>query len=444
MKMSEEDFNFWKHLAKEYARKQQEKEEEADLAKKQFDTLQTMYEEIEYEKKLMRQLKGRMIEMERMMLTSHVYLENIKHLSSFNRRGYTEESAGSSSGGTLLSPSVSTGIQSFSPHILSRQSPYPNTRVQRIPVPDKFVPWEVSWMDYDPVSYSKQKYDFPMAFHQFVDEDLVLLQELHMNEVQSKLLPVFKWNSSSLTPAGITIDRTSWCQGSDGQALIYKLDHGLPRNPFGRTGLKGRGSLLRFGPNHYILLVITRWQVSSRVSGDSKLLEFVAEKTSPIRWDQYSIPSKYIGGEKTFVDFQSMFCRSSPLSSTTFVLGDGVTPASSMPILGPYWTDTDIMMDFFRSCLIDQTVVEGQQFPTGVSMERHLTGYLDDPLNTDNSWKEVDLLHIHFSGNENLFDRMDSGQVTWKVISEDVFVKLPPGQSALLHELISKLKPTII
>jgi hypothetical protein len=444
MKMSEEDFNFWRHLAREYARKQLEKEEEADMQKKQFDTLQTVYEEIEYEKKLLRQLKGRIIEMERMMLTSHVHLENIKHLSTFNRRGdsdITTGVTGTQTSSVMLSPSVSRGIQSFSPHILSRQSPYPGTRVQRIPVPDKFVPWEVTWLDYDPVSYSKQKYDFPRASHPYVDEDLLLLQELHMDEVKSKLLPVFKWNTSSLNPAGITIDRQSWCQGSDGQSLIYKLDQGLPRNPFGRTGLKGRGGLPRFGPNHYIMMLITRWQRSVHVSTDSKLLEFIAERSSPIRWDQYSIPTKFIPGEKTLVDFQSLFSRG---QQTTFTVGDGVTPASSMSVIGPTWNDSDVLMDFLKSCCIVDPTLGDSTETKGVSLERHLIGYFDDSLNTDHSWKEVELFHFHFNCNDNLFDRMDTNLVSWKVVSEDVFVKLPPGQSALLHELISKLKPTII
>lgn len=32
------------------------------------------------------------------------------------------------------------------------------------------------------------------------------------------------------------------------------------RNPQGRTGLRGRGSLWRWGPNHNVLIVVSRWK----------------------------------------------------------------------------------------------------------------------------------------------------------------------------------------
>lgn len=29
-------------------------------------------------------------------------------------------------------------------------------------------------------------------------------------------------------------------------------------------------------------------------------------------------------------------------------------------------------------------------------------GYMDDPWNTDQAWREVELWHVHYNGNENL------------------------------------------
>jgi len=40
----------------------------------------------------------------------------------------------------------------------------------------------------------------------------------------------------------------------------YKLKDGLPLNPIGRTGLSGRGSLGRWGPNHAADPIVTRWK----------------------------------------------------------------------------------------------------------------------------------------------------------------------------------------
>ena len=47
------------------------------------------------------------------------------------------------------------------------------------------------------------------------------------------------------------VDRRS-CLGN------YKIIHGLPINPIGRTGITGRGSLNFWGPNHAIEAIITR------------------------------------------------------------------------------------------------------------------------------------------------------------------------------------------
>ena len=38
----------------------------------------------------------------------------------------------------------------------------------------------------------------------------------------------------------------------------YEIEHGVPLNPIGRTGLRGRGSLPRWGPNHAEALLVTR------------------------------------------------------------------------------------------------------------------------------------------------------------------------------------------
>lgn len=239
-RLSEDDYNYWRHLAREYYDKQEKKSEEENISKKQWDCVQTISEEIEHEKKVLRQVKGKVNELERLMTQAHVYLESIKHLAI---KSYGLES--SLQGSKFV-------------HFLARHSPYPATRVQRVPIPDKYVPWEVMWIDYDPVAYTKPKSDFPNDIQGFVDEDILLLQELQLEEVSSKL-PALHWNMKSTNPAGITIDRQSWLKNEDGTHLVYKLDNGIPQNPYGRTGLRGRGALPRWGPNHYVILIITRF-----------------------------------------------------------------------------------------------------------------------------------------------------------------------------------------
>jgi hypothetical protein len=61
----------------------------------------------------------------------------------------------------------------------------------------------------------------------------------------------------------LIVDRKSWITTLDEQTsqfypFIYSLDStGLPKNPMGRTGVRGRGALYRYGPNHEIMVVVT-------------------------------------------------------------------------------------------------------------------------------------------------------------------------------------------
>lgn len=50
----------------------------------------------------------------------------------------------------------------------------------------------------------------------------------------------------------------------------YDVVDGLPRNPFGRTGIIGRGLLGRWGPNHAVDPIVTRWkrEMSGRIIQD--------------------------------------------------------------------------------------------------------------------------------------------------------------------------------
>ena len=41
----------------------------------------------------------------------------------------------------------------------------------------------------------------------------------------------------------------------------YEICNGLPLNPNGRTGIKGRGLLGRWGVNHAVDPIVTRWKL---------------------------------------------------------------------------------------------------------------------------------------------------------------------------------------
>lgn len=55
-----------------------------------------------------------------------------------------------------------------------------------------------------------------------------------------------------------TVDRVSFTG-------LYTVQNKRPLNPEGRTGLKGRGVLGRWGPNHAADPIVTRWKVSDGI-----------------------------------------------------------------------------------------------------------------------------------------------------------------------------------
>ncbi|XP_045632325.1 transient receptor potential cation channel subfamily M member 2 isoform X3 [Ursus americanus] len=134
-------------------------------------------------------------------------------------------------------------------HVNARHLLYPNSHVTRFPVPNEKVPWDTEFLIYDPPFYTDDRKDKGLV-------DPVGKASLSLlGDVTSPLAP-----SALEALAGISynavdgpIDRRSF-HG------LYAVQEALPLNPMGRTGLRGRGSLGWFGPNHTLQPVITRWR----------------------------------------------------------------------------------------------------------------------------------------------------------------------------------------
>ncbi|GFY58908.1 transient receptor potential cation channel subfamily M member 3 [Trichonephila inaurata madagascariensis] len=164
-RFSIKDYTYWNQLAQEYDSSQQTKEMEQAILEKQMDMIQSLMEDFVYHKQMMQSLKSSVRELERLMNYSHVHLENIRHLANRESSVTSTWDAMTDSSSRNLPPVM---------NILSRRSPYPGTRVQRFPVPDKYVPWEVMWISYDPVAFTLQRSDFPVILQSHVDEDILL------------------------------------------------------------------------------------------------------------------------------------------------------------------------------------------------------------------------------------------------------------------------------
>lgn len=232
--LADDDYAYLRILGSEVFERYENKMDSESMSAQHFERTKMNSQELENQRKHLRRLRSEMCEMKRSIRLSHTSMETIKHLCD-----------------------KKTGLETIgskSLHILSRHSPYPNTNVHRYPVPDKYVSWEVMFIEYEPAAYTKPADEFSTDIRQFVDTDILAKK---VQEVSGK--PVieskFEWNRLSGTVE--TIDRRSW-DGSEKEPVIYKLKEGLPVNPCGRTGLIGRGALLRWGPNHYLMVVITR------------------------------------------------------------------------------------------------------------------------------------------------------------------------------------------
>ncbi|XP_035953132.1 transient receptor potential cation channel subfamily M member 2 isoform X1 [Halichoerus grypus] len=211
-------------------------------------------------------------------------------------------------------------------HVNARHLLYPNSHVTRFPVPNEKVPWETEFLIYDPPFYTDDRKDKGLVDP--VGNALEALAGISYNAVDGP------------------IDRRSF-HG------LYAVQDGLPLNPMGRTGLRGRGSLRCLGPNHTLQPVITRWRRNQDGAvcrkSVKKMLEVLVVKP--------------------------------PLSESWALPGGSREPGEILPrklkqvLRREFWYS-------FQNLLIQGTEV--------------YKGYVDDPRNTDNAWIETVAISIHF------------------------------------------------
>ncbi|KAE9548600.1 hypothetical protein FO519_008185 [Halicephalobus sp. NKZ332] len=222
--------------------------------------------------------------------------------------------------------------------------PYLRSNVFRTPVPEDKVPWTVDWPEYKPAEYTSES----LKGKPWADPEDP--RNLQFNEID-----------------GNVNRKSHFC--------VYAFDNdGRPLNPIGRTGLRGRGTLGRWGPNHAADPIVSRIKNGK--------LEFVAIK----RHDngEWAIPGGMVDpGENVSQTLRREF--------TEEALGN--VPAEN---LEAFWEKGT---ELFR-------------------------GYVDDPRNTDNSWMETVVFNFH--DEEGLLDdcRFEAGDdaagVGWIPIDDKV------------------------
>lgn len=271
-------------------------------------------------------------------------------------------------------------------HFKCRNGLYPRTQTSiiRQSVPDDKVSWDIEWPEYNPPNFTSEH---------------ILNQSWADPEMGNRNFKPL-WNEMDGK-----ISRISF-HGN------YSIEEGVPLNPIGRTGLRGRGILGRWGPNHAADPIITRWKkVNSIIISDyvsqKPVLQFVAIKRRDC--NEWAIPGGMVDpGEKVTSTLKREFLEEA---------------LNSLEMSSEQKSSTEKKIEEF--------------FSLG---EAIYTGYVDDIRNTDNAWMETTAYNFHdgsgnFVGSLNLNAGDDAIGVTWLDLSRNL--PLYASHSMLL-ELVSR------
>lgn len=279
-------------------------------------------------------------------------------------------------------------------HIACRNSIYAKT-IQRFPVPDELISWEVAFADYNPPFYESPGLDGkPWADPKISDTDF----RPTFNELDGN------------------VNRVSH-HGS------YKIVDMLPLNPFGRTGLTGRGVLGRFGVNHAADPIVSTW----KRDGDKIVIN--KESKKPIL---------------------QILCIKRGDTEEIALPGGMVDPGEQV--------STTLKREFIEETL-NGKMQESELDDFFSNGEEIYKGYVDDPRNTDNgnkfinnycnnsrtlflAWMETVAVNFHDESGSFLrklkFEAGDDA-IGIKWIDVDKNVKLYASHSRLIHAT-SKLR----
>ncbi|CAF4065144.1 unnamed protein product, partial [Rotaria sordida] len=397
---------YWKYKVKEFY----DKTQATDKVQEKLDNLSkctiNMQKDIDILRKSLRHISDRVVTSEKLLIDSQILLEKIHS--------------------TIKQENKSLPVYQKFIHILSRESPYIFTNEARFPVTERYIPWKISFDLYDPtvISLPKQHDCFQDYERLFVESDLTIEPSVTtMTDITNPLID-YKWNQvveSQLSDGEkIIIDRTTWIATSeDKTSSVYRLDNQLsiPLNPMGRTGLRGRGALTRWGPNKSIMTIITRWKKHHdqfAVIDGQRILEALVFK------DKYAngwkLPeAKILGIESQY----GAICRS--FQELAFKDSDSEHRFS--------FEESDMIKYFESFARASLSTFE----PTGFKSHMVYRGYIDDLRNTDNAWVEAEIWNFHYDSNIPFPNLRQDGVAIWKDITNNFRGFLI--QTSILHEI---------
>ncbi|EDQ87245.1 uncharacterized protein MONBRDRAFT_27446 [Monosiga brevicollis MX1] len=217
---------------------------------------------------------------------------------------------------------------------------YPESEQLRLALNNDQVPWTTSMSNYNPPDYTAEE----------------LLKEPRPEWADGPDPRKYGFNKVEMQGDSFSTDRTSTMK------VVVDSATGRPINPYGRTGLSGRGSLGRWGPNWAANCLITRWRRDvhgNLVERDGRcVLEFLAiERQSFGGW---ALP----GGFRN--DAEDRRGALERLLKHEIYQQDKLTQV-----------EVDNLEELFDSAHTMRSV------------------YSHDPRNTDNAWVEVSCANFH-------------------------------------------------
>ncbi|XP_061181386.1 transient receptor potential cation channel subfamily M member-like 2 [Saccostrea echinata] len=406
------DFTFWRTLMKKLKKQQKEEDINSQRPLEQEQKIQQLLTQTLLQMQFNNKLTEQLSSLERHIMSCEMALEQVHHKID------------------IMDPKKRPELEKATNlHMASRESPYPGTTIQRFPVFDKFINWEETFAAYDPVLYTKPIEEYPVDVRPLIDvdyidliyklEDVSLGQDDRLSILSSQTIHKPLWNvvaSYNINDVNLEINRMSWID-KDGVPIKYALDsYNIPLNPSGRTGIRGRGKLWRWGPNHSVKVVISRWkryksQDSFLKVNDKKVMEVIVLQKSAS--GELTLPE---GKDHGHMSLYSAVCQ----KFLAKVFGQKNVKINEQ------MTENQ-MVEFFEQ------FVEPHPGPfTGFTSGIIYKGYMDDPCNTDNAWREAEVWNIHYHVPDNLDTKIVNKEKRWKEVSS--YFHLPGNQNLIVQE----------
>ncbi len=218
-------------------------------------------------------------------------------------------------------------------HVVCRNKVYANTAIQRFNVPDELINWLINYESYNPPFYEASF----LKGKPWADAE-------HSSESFDP-----KYNQED---GGI--DRRSYIG-------VYQVQSKLPLNPFGRTGIKGRGVLGRYGPNHAADPIVSTWKRDEK--------------------------GEIVKHEESNKAILRVLCIQRGDTKEIALPGGMVDSGENV--------STTLKREFIEEALngkIQESELN-EFFSNGSEIYK---GYVDDPRNTDNSWMETGEIKCKF------------------------------------------------